>query len=216
MPQFDCAAVLFDLDGVLVDSTQSIVVVWSAWARKNGIDPEKVLKIVHGRRTMEVLQILTPHLDLHAEAQQIEGGITHKKDGTVAIPGAAKLLQSLPSNQWCVVTSGIGEFARARLKSANLPIPRVLVSADQVANGKPHPEPYLKGAELLGVEPSKCVVVEDALNGIESGHAGGMKVIGVATTFSQAELNAADAVVKTLEGISASKNGSQLTLDVVW
>jgi sugar-phosphatase len=215
MPQIKCSAVLFDLDGVLVDSTQSIVAIWSAWALKNGIEPEKVLQLVHGRRTTEVLRILMPHLDVEAEARQIEGGITYKKDGTVAIPGARRLLQSLPEDRWCVVTSGIGEFARDRLKAAKLPVPRVLVSADQVANGKPHPEPYLKGAELLGIESGKCVVVEDAINGIEAGRAGGMKVIGMTTTFSAAELSAADVVVKTLEEIVVSTIGDQLNLQII-
>ena len=214
MHQFNCSAVLFDLDGVLVDSTPSVVAIWTWWAKKNGIDPDQVLKIVHGRRTKEVLQIFTPNLDIDAEARQIEASITDKKDGTVAIPGAAKLLQSLPADRWCVVTSGIAEYAQRRLRSAGLPVPHVLVASDHVKNGKPHPEPYLKGAELLGVEPSKCVVVEDAINGIESGHAGGMKVIGVATTYPAEKLHQADAVVKTLEGVAASSVNGEISLKV--
>ena len=214
MPQFNCSAVLFDLDGVLVDSTPSVVAIWTWWAKKNGIDPDKVLKIVHGRRTTEVLQIFAPKLDIDAEARQIEAGITEKKDGTVAIPGAVRLLQSLPADRWCVVTSGIAQFARTRLQSAGLPVPRILVASDHVANGKPHPEPYLKGAELLRVEPGKCVVVEDALNGIQAGHAGGMKVIGVATTFPAAKLQEADAVVENLEEITASSAGGEITLEL--
>jgi sugar-phosphatase len=214
MPQFNCSAVLFDLDGVLVDSTPSIVAIWTWWAKKNGIDPDKVLKIVHGRRTKEVLQIFAPNLDIEAEARQIEAGITDKKDGTVAIPGAARLLQSLPTDRWCVVTSGIAQFARARLKAAKLPVPDVLVASDDVSNGKPHPEPYLKGAELLGVQAEKCVVIEDALNGIQAGHAGGMKVIGVATTYPVSKLHEADAIVETLEGITASLVNGQISLKI--
>jgi sugar-phosphatase len=215
MPQFFCSAILFDLDGVLVDSTQSIVAVWTAWAQKNGLNPVKVLEIVHGRRTIEVLRVLSPNSDLEAEAQQIEAEITHQKDGTVAIPGAARLLQSLPADRWCVVTSGIGQFAEVRLQAAKLPIPRVLVASDDVVNGKPNPEPYLKGAKLLGMDPSKCVVVEDAPNGIQAGRTGGMKVIGVATTYSASELAEADAVVKTLERISANFIGDQISLEIV-
>src|SRR4051794_5482069 len=112
MPEFQCDAILFDLDGVLVDSTKSVVAVWTAWSEKNKIPPAKTLEIVHGRRTMEALQMLAPHLDLKSEAEKLESGITHKKDGTVAIPGAASLLRSLPPDRWCVVTSGLKEFAK--------------------------------------------------------------------------------------------------------
>ena len=204
MPHFQCAAILFDLDGVLVDSTPAVIRVWNEWAERNQIDPAKVLEIVHGRRTTEVLEILTPHADIKAEAYRVEDGIT--RHGVRAIPGAVKLLETLPDDRWCVVTSGIGELARNRLRAAGLPIPRVLVSADDVANGKPHPEPYLKGAQLLGFESAKCLVVEDAPNGIWSGHAGGMKVVGVATTYAASELEEADAVVSTLEQMTVSSS----------
>jgi len=204
MPQFQCSAVLFDLDGVLVDSTQSIVSVWTGWSKQHSLDPARVLEVIHGRRTLEALQLLAPHRSNEAEASQIEEAIIHQQDGVVAIPGAADLLNSLPPDRWCVVTSGIGEYARIRLGIAHLPVPRILVAADDVANGKPHPEPYLKAAQLLGVQPDDCLVVEDALNGIRAAHAAGMKVIGVATTYSATELKEADAVVRTLEGVVAT------------
>jgi mannitol-1-/sugar-/sorbitol-6-phosphatase len=210
MTRFHCSAILFDLDGVLVDSTQSIVAVWTAWARKNNLNPEAVMAVIHGRRTLEALRLLAPHLDGETEAHEIEAGITHS--GTVAIAGAARLLKSLPVDRWCVVTSGMGEFARARLQAATLPVPPVLVSADEVTKGKPHPEPYLKGAQLLGVEPAACVVIEDALNGIQAGRAAGMKVIGVATTYPASELIEADAVVETLESVTATVGSGQISL----
>jgi sugar-phosphatase len=215
MPQLQCSAILFDLDGVLVDSTQSIITVWTAWAQKNNLKPEDVLGVIHGRRTLEALQLLAPHLNAGAEAHAIEAGITNIKDGTIAIPGAARLLKSLPADRWCVVTSGMGEFAKTRLQSANLPIPKVLVSAGDVTKGKPHPEPYLKGAQLLGMEPAKCVVIEDALNGIQAGQAAGMKVIGVATTYPAAELKEANVVVQTLDDITATIVASQINLKLV-
>ena len=214
MTEFSCEAILFDLDGVLVDSTKSVVVVWTAWSEKNGIPPAKTLDVIHGRRTIEGLQILAPHLDLESETKKIEAAITLKKGGTVAIPGAASLLRSLPKDRWCVVTSGLKEFAKIRLKDANLPIPEILVSADDVTNGKPDPEPYLKGAQLLKVDPAKCVVIEDAPNGIRAGRAAGMRVIGVGTTYPVSELNEANAVVHTLEGIKIDLVKDVLRLEV--
>lgn len=214
MTEFSCEAILFDLDGVLVDSTKSVVVVWTAWSEKNGLSPAKTLDVIHGRRTIEGLQILAPHLDLEAETQKIEAAITMKKGGTVAIPGAASLLSSLPKDRWCVVTSGLKEFAVIRLKDANLPIPEILVSADDVTKGKPDPEPYLKGAQLMKVDPAKCIVIEDAPNGIRAGRAAGIRVIGVGTTYPVSELKEANAVVKTMEGITASSRQGQITIRV--
>src|SRR4051794_10955154 len=107
MPEFQCAAVLFDLDGVLVDSTKSVTTVWTAWSEENAIPPAKTLGVIHGRRTIEALQILAPHLNLKSETEKIESAITNKKGGTVAISGAAGLLGSLPQDCWCVVTSGL-------------------------------------------------------------------------------------------------------------
>ena len=214
MTEFSCEAILFDLDGVLVDSTKSVVVVWTAWSKKNGISPAKTLDVIHGRRTIEGLQILAPHLDLESETKKIEAAITLKKEGTIAIPGAASLLSSLPKDRWCVVTSGLKEFARIRLKDANLPIPEILVSADDVTKGKPDPEPYLKGAQLMKVDPAKCIVIEDAPNGIRAGRAAGIRVIGVGTTYPVSELKEANAVAKTMEGISASSRQGQITIHV--
>lgn len=212
MPELRCSAILFDLDGVLVDSTAAIIEVWTAWALKNGIEPAHMLETIHGRRSVEAMQLLTPHLDFETEAQQIEAAVTHREGGTVAIPGAARLLKSLPEERWCIVTSGIGEFARSRLREAGLPIPRVLVAAGDVSNGKPHPEPYLKGAKLLGIDPATCIVIEDALNGIRAAQAAGMKAIGLATTYTLDELKEADVVVKTLEGVDASYSNGELVI----
>jgi len=195
---FQCSAILFDLDGVLVDSTRSVARQWRLWAEENNIDPEKVLAIAHGRRTIEVVQILAPHLDAKAEESRIEKREADDIDGVAVMPGAAELLKSIPDGRWCVVTSGTRYLATSRLRFAQLPIPRVLVAADDVQTGKPDPEPYLKGAELLEVKPAECLVIEDAPAGIRSARAGGMKAIALTSTYPQSELREADAILQNL------------------
>jgi sugar-phosphatase len=214
MPTFRCAAILFDLDGVLIDSTRSVARQWRRWAGENKIDPEKVLEIAHGRRTVEVLQLLAPHLNVEAEVKRIEKREADDTEGVAVMPGAAELLSSIPEDRWGVVTSGTRYLATSRLRLGNLPIPRVLVSADEVENGKPHPEPYLKGAELLGVNPVACLVIEDAPAGIRAAHAGGMKVIGLTSTYPVAELREADAVVGSLNQIVVRRENEQLRLEI--
>jgi sugar-phosphatase len=216
MPTFFCSAMLFDLDGVLVDSTVAVARWWRIWAEENKIDVAKVLKIVHGRRTVEVVRLMAPHLDPEAEAKRIEQRASGNddRDGVVVMPGAVELLASLPADRWAVVTSGTRRPAAARLQSAGLPVPPVLVGADDVSNGKPAPEPYLKGAQLLGMPPSECLVIEDAPVGIQSGHAGGMKVIGIASTYPAAELSDADAVAEELRQIRVRVQDGKLLVDL--
>ena len=214
MPNFRCSAILFDLDGVLVDSTPAIIQVWTAWAHAKGVDPDNILSVMHGRRSVEVLQIVAPHVDAPAEVRKIEEEITGYKNGTIAIPGAADLLRSLPADRWCVVTSGLRAYAPARLRAANLPLPKILVTADDVAKGKPDPEPYLRAAELMNVKPEECVVVEDAPAGILAAHAGGMKVIGLASTYPEGELGDADVVVSTLAAIKVRSSNGQMEIRI--
>lgn len=209
MPTFYCSAILFDLDGVLVDSTHSVARQWRLWASENNIDPEKVLEIAHGRRTIEVLQLLTPHLEPEAEVRKIEKREADDTDGVAVMPGAAELVKSLPDGHWGVVTSGTRYLATSRLRLAKLPVPHVLVSADDVANGKPHPEPYLRGAEMLGVNPAECLVIEDAPAGIHAAHAGGMKVIALTSTYPASDLQEAEAVVPDLLHIRLEFDGSR-------
>lgn len=204
MQTFLCAAILFDLDGVLVDSTRSVDRQWRLWAREVGIDPGRVIEIAHGRRTIEVVRLLAPHLDAEPEVVRIERREAADLEGVDVMPGSAELLLSIPSEKWCVVTSGTRYLAHSRLQHAGLPIPGVLVSADDVTQGKPHPEPYLLGAELLGFKPADCLVIEDAPAGIEAAHAAGMKAIGLTSTYSLAELYQADAVIQSLRSLSLS------------
>jgi sugar-phosphatase len=214
MPTFHCAAILFDLDGVLVDSTRSVTRQWRLWAQEHSIDPDRTVSIAHGRRSIEVIRILAPHLDAEKETVRLEAREAADLEGVEVMPGAADLLRSIPDGRWCVVTSGTRRLATSRLRLANLPIPKVLVSADDVVRGKPHPEPYLKGAELLGMKPQDCLVIEDAPFGIEAAHAGGMKAIALPTTFPGEELKSADAIAEKLSQIEVAVSGNELTVTI--
>src|SRR6266567_2308298 len=215
MPTFSCSAILFDLDGVLVDSTRSVDREWRAWAHRKGVDGDAVMAIAHGVRTVEVIRRVAPHLDAEAEARKIEKHEAHDKEGVSVMAGAAELLRSIPDNRWGVVASGTRPLATARLRFCGLPVPEVLVTADDVAHGKPHPEPYLKGAERLGFNPAECLVIEDAPAGIQSALAGGMKVIGIASTYAADALVQADTVISKLGQIQVSSNGAgKLTIEV--
>jgi mannitol-1-/sugar-/sorbitol-6-phosphatase len=214
MPRFQCAAVLFDLDGVLVDSTRSVDRQWRAWARERGVDEDKVMAIAHGVRSLEVIRAVAPHLDAEFEVRGLEKREADDRDGVVVMPGAVELVNSLPEGRWCVVTSGSRHLATARLKLAGIPIPKVMVTADDVANGKPHPEPYLKGSELLGINPAEGLVIEDAPAGIRSAHAAGMKVIALASTYPASALHEADAVIEKLQWIHVDARGKSLAISV--
>lgn len=212
--RFDCDAILFDLDGVLVDSTRSVARQWRRWAEEHGIDPDWAVSLAHGVRTVDAVRLVAPELDAAAEAAKIEEREASDTENVEVMPGAAELLRSLSDNQWCIVTSGTRTVAASRLQAGHLPTPRVLLTAQDVRNGKPHPEPYLKGAELLGAEPKDCVVIEDAPAGIRAAHAGGMKVIALQTTYPRAELKEADAIVQTLANVRVTNQDGRLTLEV--
>src|SRR6266853_2570991 len=214
MRTFNCSAILFDLDGVLVDSTRSVSRQYRLWAQNANRDPRTVEDIPHGVRSIDVVRQLAPHLDAEAEVKRIEKMEAEDRD-VLVMAGAADLLKSIPEDRWCVVTSGTRYLSTSRLKYANLPIPRVMVSADDVSKGKPDPEPYLTGATLLGMNASDCLVIEDAPAGILAAHAGGMKVIGITSTYSASALGA-DVVIQKLAQINVrnAKDGNQMEIAV--
>ena len=207
MLTLNCSAILFDLDGVLVDSTGSVDRQWRAWAREQGIDEQKVIDVAHGVRTIEVIRRVAPHMDAETEVLRLEQQEADDHDGVSLMPGAIELVGSIPEGQWGVVTSGTRLLASARLQWAGLPLPRVLVTAEDVTHGKPDPEPYLRGAQLLGAKPEDCLVIEDAPAGIQSAQAGGMKVVGLTSTYGATQLQAADAVVQKLAQVQVRKDG---------
>ena len=206
MPTFRCAAILFDLDGVLVDSTRSVEREWRAWGHEHGVDGDKLMAIGHGVRAVEMIRAVAPQLDAEAEARILERREASDHDVTV-MSGAAELLRTIPAGRWGVVTSGIRRLASGRLQLVGIPVPTVLVAADEVVNGKPHPEPYLKGAELMGVTPEECLVIEDAPAGIRSAQAGGMKVVALASTYPASALGEAEVVIQKLDQIHVAPDG---------
>ena len=214
MPTFHCSAILFDLDGVLCDSTQSVDREWREWAARKGVDGDAVMAIAHGVRTIEVIRRVAPHLNAEVEAAAIENHEAHDQRGVTVMPGAVELVNSIPTGRWGVVTSGSRLLARNRLRHCGLPIPDVLITSDDVVNGKPHPEPYLKGANGLKFAPAECLVIEDAPAGIQSARAAGMKVIGIASTYSPSKLGAADAVINGLEALSVKVVDGRLEISV--
>jgi sugar-phosphatase len=208
MPTFSCAAILFDLDGVLVDSTRAVDREWREWAARKGVDGDAIMAIAHGVRTIEVIRRVAPHLDAQVEADAIENHEAGDQRGVTVMPGAVDLVKSIPDGRWGVVTSGSRLLATNRLRYCGLPVPQVLVTSDDVTNGKPHPEPYLKGAAGLGFKPADCLVIEDAPAGIESGRAGGMKVVGITSTYKVDALTQADVVIGKLGQIQVASNGA--------
>jgi mannitol-1-/sugar-/sorbitol-6-phosphatase len=208
MPTFSCSAILFDLDGVLVDSTRAVDREWREWARRKGVDGDAVMAIAHGVRTVEVIRRVAPHLDAEAEASAIENHEAGDQRGVTVMPGAADLLSSIPQGRWGVVTSGSRLLATNRLRYCGLPVPEVLVTSDDVTHGKPHPEPYLKGAHRLRLSPADCIVIEDAPAGIQSARAGGMKVVGITSTYGVDALAQANVVIRKLDEVQVSLNGA--------
>ncbi len=188
-----CAAMLFDMDGVLVDSTPAVTRVWTVWARRHGLDPDEVVRKGHGRPSIATIRELLPHGDQEAENREVERQEIEDIADVVALPGALELLRTIPEARWTVVTSASRRLAEVRLRAAGLPVPEHLVTASELHRGKPFPDPYLKGAEVLGISPSECVVAEDAATGVRSGKSAGARVLGLLTTSTEAELLAAGA-----------------------
>lgn len=197
----DAGAVLSDLDGVLVDSAAAIEATWRGFAARHELDAEHVLSQGHGRRTIDLIRLVAPHLDAEAEAARIELEEIDAAAGIRALPGARELVASVPPGRFAIVTSGTRPLAVARLRAAGLPVPRVLVTAEEVERGKPDPAGFLRAAELLGVEPAHSLVLEDAPAGVEAGRAAGMTVVAVLTTNSAAALHAAHTRVRDLRSL---------------
>ncbi|WP_206691428.1 HAD-IA family hydrolase [Quadrisphaera sp. INWT6] len=193
---------LFDADGVLVDSHAGYASVWERWSRRHGLDPVAVLEATHARRPVDTIAEVAPHLDPVAEHAWLTRLVDETPEAFLVFADAAPLLAQLPPDRWAVVTSGDADRVRARLAAGALPLPTVLVDGASVDRGKPDPEGYLLAAERLGVEPAGCVVVEDAPAGVRAGRSAGMRVVGLTSSHPRADLVAAgaDVVVTSLAG----------------
>jgi mannitol-1-/sugar-/sorbitol-6-phosphatase len=185
--------VLFDLDGVLVDSTPAVARCWTKWSRLHGFNAEDVVRQAHGRPSIVTMRELLPNTDFEAENHQMERWEIEDMDGVVPLPGVLQLLQAIPADRWAIVTSCTRPLAEVRIRVAGLPWPQFLVTSADVQRFKPDPDPYLKGAELLKLAPADCLVVEDAPAGIRAGKAAGAAVLALRTTDIDPQLSAAGA-----------------------
>jgi mannitol-1-/sugar-/sorbitol-6-phosphatase len=205
-----CRGVLFDLDGVLVDSTPAVARVWAGWARKHGFDPDEVVRNAHGKPSIATIRELLPDGDHEAENREVERREIEDVEGVVPLPGAMELLQALTPEKWAIVTSCTRPLAGVRIRAAGLPKPKHLVTATDVLRGKPDPEPYLTGAQILGVAAKDCLVIEDAPAGIRAGKGAGACVLALRTTARDTELReaGADWIVDDCSELFVDSNGA--------
>jgi len=212
MSTLNCQAILFDLDGTLIESTVYIERLWQDWGLRHGVTPQYMSEVMHGRRAVEIVSGITPHLPIAEEVYAMETEEIVKMEGMKSYPGAKELLSALPKNRWAIVTSGSQRVASARLNYPKLPTPDVFITADDVTTGKPAPEGYLIAANRLHVKPSDCVVVEDTPAVIQAAIAAGMKVIAIASTRSKDRLTYADVIVQQLADIKLSVTGDGIII----
>lgn len=202
--EVSCAGLLFDMDGVLLDSTPAVARVWSGWAIEHGFNPREVVRAAHGRPSISTIRDYLPNADYEAENREVERRELADLEGVVPWAGAIELLRSLPADCWAIVTSCTRPLAEIRLQAGGLPRPKIVVTCDDIKHGKPAPDPYLKGAQLLGLNPADIIVVEDVPAGVRSGKAAGCRVIALCTTMPEADLRdaGADWLVEDCSAIS--------------
>lgn len=196
-----------------MDSTPSVERVWRTWAAKHGLDPERVASQAHGRRSIETIRAVAPEMDAETENVVVEQMEIDDKEGVTALPGAAELLAHLPPGQFAIVTSATRPLAVARLGYAGIPVPRNMITANDVIHGKPSPEPFLKGAALLGFAPADCLVFEDSPAGVSSARSAGMRTIALQTTYPADQLKAADAIIANLADVKANLRDGEIMLE---
>ncbi len=202
------------MDGILISSLGAVERSWAKWARMRGVEPETALRGAHGRRAIENVARLRPDLDSEAELKVVEDLEAADNEGVTVLPGVLELLAALPRERWTVVTSATERLARVRLAASGIPAPARMVTADHVTQGKPHPEPFLAGAALLGVRPEACVVFEDSSSGTQAGRAAGCTVIATTHSHPAETLDAAHYLVRDLTDVSAEKDQDGLLLRV--
>jgi len=217
MTTVDSAALLFDLDGVLINSTPAVARVWRQWAIEHGFDPDEVVARAHGRPSLTTVREYLPNANHEAENREVERREIEDLEGVVPLPGALELLASLPENRWTIVTSCTRPLAEVRIRAAGLPLPRNWITSSDITHGKPHPEPFLKGAATLGFAPETCVVFEDVPAGVKAGKAAGARVIAFKTTVEESALRSAGAdwVLGNCADVRLLSADSGLTLGIL-
>lgn len=216
MAPIHCAALLFDLDGVLINSTPAVARVWRRWAVERGFDPEEVVSRAHGRPSMTTIREYLPHANHESENREVERREIEDLEGVMPLPGALDLLRSLPPDRWTIVTSCTRPLAQVRIKAAGLPLPEKLITSNDITHGKPDPEPFLKGASCLGFRAEDCIVLEDVPAGVRSGKAAGARVIAFTTTVQKAGLleAGADWILGSCADIRVDAAGGTLSLSL--
>lgn len=216
MSQIRCEALLFDMDGVLINSTPAVARVWRQWAIERGFNPDEVVARAHGRPSLTTVKEYLPNADHEAENREVERREIEDLEGVIPLPGALELLNSLPEDRWTIVTSCTRALAEVRIRAAGLPLPRTLVTANDIRNGKPHPDPYLKGALKLRFPATQCIVVEDVPAGVRSGKAAGAKVMAFTTTVQVEDLReaGADWVLRSCADVRLLDHRGALTLEL--
>ena len=209
--QLICQAVLFDMDGVLVDSTPAVSRVWRKWAADHGFDPEHVSHIAQGRPSITTIRELLPDSDHEAENRIVERMEIEDLVGVKACPGAAQLLRALPPDRWVLVTSSTRPLAMVRLRAGGHAVPKFVITGSDITHGKPHPEPFQKAAAMVGFPPSKCLVVEDTPAGILAGKAAGCRVLALRTTMAESVLEKArpDWIASNLADVELAETSSR-------
>lgn len=208
-----CSAFLFDLDGVLVDSRAVVERVCRSWALRQGLDPDHVVRIAHGRRTRDTVRAVAPHLDPMPEVDWLDAAELQDVDGLREVPGVRAFLANV-GGDWAVVTSCTPELARLRMGAVGLSLPRVVITSDDVSQGKPSPEGYRLGAQRLGRDPADCLVFEDAPPGIAAGRAAGARVIALRTTSATADFREATAIITDFTRVAARREEDRYTVQV--
>lgn len=215
MPTLEAEGIIFDMDGVLIDSDIVYERHWEAWAKARKVDLEEILAIHHGRPALETMKIVAPHLDALAESRSFNEilGADTNMEGVVAFDGVLDVLDALPENRWAIATSAPRVMALPKLRYLGIPLPATLVTVDDVEQGKPAPDPYLMAAKGIGIDPKSCLVIEDAPAGILAGKAAGARVIAVASTNKFEALSGADFVVERFSDLEFTV-GERLTISL--
>jgi len=208
-------ALLLDLDGTLVDSSRAVESAWRWAADRLGVPFSQIAPYVHGIPAEQALELAIPGIEDHLKIRLADEILTRQVESSAPVPpmpGALRLLERLPSGSWAVVTSGSVRLAESSIQKAGLPEPPILITADDVQVGKPHPEPFMRAMGVLDFSPEQCIVIEDSPHGIASGVAAGVRVLAVGTTFAPHLLDEANWLLPDLEKITITLHDDEIRL----